>query len=239
MNAIISANTSANVLPKRVKDLTGRVFGLLTVLRYAGEGPHKAALWVCKCDCGNEHVTLGTTLTRGHIRSCGCYRRHNMRRVATSHGMASSSEYGIWLGVKKRTGDKNNPAFARYGGRGITMCDRWRDSFEIFYKDMGARPTNRHTLERKDNSMGYAPENCEWATYKTQARNRRSNKRIEFRGETLVAVQWAERYGMSDQVLCRRLKKGMSIENALTAPVRCYKKAPHHSRYEAEDFVTG
>ncbi len=237
------ATSPSNGLSPRVKDLTGRVFGLLTVLRYHGSGPapHHAALWACRCDCdaSKEFIALGTTLTRKHCRSCGCYRKANMRRIAVRHGMAASSEYGIWLGVKKRTGDKNNVAYERYGGRGITMCDRWRDSFETFYKDMGPRPTNRHTLERKDNSMGYAPENCVWATYQEQARNRRSNRILTFRGESMPAIAWAERYGMEDQVLCRRLKKGWSIEKSLTEPVRCYKKAPYQLRYEAEDLLTG
>lgn len=222
----------------RVKDLTGRRFGLLVVQGFYATNANRAGMWACLCDCGNYHVTEGRTLIRGHCRSCGCYKKARISAANKTHGGSTSSEYGIWASVNKRTSDPDNAAYPRYGGRGITMCAEWQNSYEQFIADMGPRPTNRHTLERKNNSLGYSKENCVWATYQEQARNRRSNRYLEFNGERMMVVQWAERFKIKDQIILKRLKSGWSIEKSLTETVREHKKGPRHFGREPEDFVT-
>lgn len=139
-----------------------------------------------------------------------------------SHGQCSrtkgpTSTYSAWRAMHKRCSDTNHPLFKNHGGRGIIVCARWT-SFENFFADMGMRPVGL-TLERKDNDKGYEPDNCVWASAAQQARNRRSTRLIEFRGETLCLKDWADRFGMEQSRLSRRLGM-MDMERAVTLPVR-------------------
>lgn len=239
MNELIPATTSANARPKRVKDLTGRVFGLLTVERYDGLNPAGKAMWACKCWCGKETTVVGYSLSNGDSKSCGCLRDRIVSQNSTRHGQAGTDIYWIWRGIKKRTESEGYSQFKKYGAIGRGLSKEWSESFETFAKEIGPRPSKKHTIDRINNLLGYSKENCRWATYTEQARNRTSNRILEWRGEKLPLCVLAERYGMTDQVLGRRLRKGMTLELALTTPVRCYKKAPHQLRYEAEDLLTG
>ncbi len=238
--------TAARVKKQAVrrKDLTGRVFGLATVLHF--EKNHEvtgAALWRCRCDCwpgtSKEFVTEGRTLLRGHVRSCGCYRVSTSRRVHTTHGEAHTDIHNIWAGIKKRTGCSTDVAYKRYGAVGITMCEEWRNSYEAFRDYVGPRPSKKHTLDRIEGTKGYFPGNVRWATYKEQALNRKSNRRLLFDGKNLTLSEWGEKLGIDDQVLGTRLKAGWSIQKTLTTRLREHKKTPRHFGREAEDFVTG
>lgn len=111
------------------------------------------------------------------------------------------------------------PEYRNYGARDITVCERWRNSFEAFYSDIGPRPTKNHSIERINNSGDYSPENCRWATQKEQSRNKRNNRFLTYKGETLSMVEWAERLGMSYSVLNNRMFYNWPIERALTEPV--------------------
>lgn len=121
--------------------------------------------------------------------------------------------------TQKRCLDSNNQSYPNYGGRGVTVCDRWKDSFEAFLEDMGDRPSEAHTIDRIDNNKGYYKENCRWVDRKTQGRNKRNNCLIEFQGETRCLSEWAELVGLSVATLKTRLKLGWSIERALTIPL--------------------
>lgn len=239
MTAIISATASITALPPRVKDLTGRVFGLWTVEGFDSLNERGKAMFRCVCWCGKTGVIDGASLSRGHSRSCGCLRDKIVSQANTKHGKWGTDVYGIWCGIKKRTENPDYCDYPRYGGRGIGISKEWSESFTRFADDMGPRPTNKHTVDRINNSLGYSKENCRWATYKQQARNRRGNRIHIFRGENVVQSELAERYGMTHQVLVRRLKKGMDLETALTMPVRCYEKGPRHIGREPEDSLTG
>lgn len=129
-------------------------------------------------------------------------------------------EHKAWYGMIRRCHLPSHAAFANYGGRGITVCKRWRESFSTFLQDMGERPGPGFEIDRIDNSQGYSPDNCRWATVTTNARNRRSNRKITAFGETLLLVEWAEKFGLNADTISKRLDSGWDAERAISAPAR-------------------
>lgn len=136
-----------------------------------------------------------------------------------SHGRYKTPEYRAWAAMIQRCSNPNNPQFQDYGGRGITVCSRWK-SFAAFYEDMGDRPSRSHTLERVANGGNYQPGNCCWETRSAQARNRRSNTWVTHNGESLILNDWARRYAIAKSTVYQRIKRGWPISRALTEPVR-------------------
>lgn len=212
---------------KLVKDMTGQRFGRLVVLKWAGTDGNRSALWATRCDCGREKVVSRELLRSGKTRSCGCLAHESAvesGRKKRTHGMTDTSTYYIYQGIIQRCHNPKAPAYGEYGGRGITVCQRWLDSFESFLADMGERPEGL-TLDRIDNDKGYGPDNCRWATWVEQANNRRSGVFVEHEGRRLSTAQRARELGMRQDTLMNRLKSGWSIVAALTTRVR-----PHRSK---------
>jgi len=141
------------------------------------------------------------------------------------HGLSYTPEYRVWQTMRLRCHEPTNPAFPNYGGRGITVCDRWRNSVETFIADMGPKPSAKHEIDRIDNNRGYEPGNCRWVLRSENDRNRRSNRLITYQGETLAMVAWCERLGLTPTAVAKRLRAGWTVEKALETPVR--PKAPN------------
>lgn len=198
-------------MPKII-DLTGQRFGLLTVVE-RDRLPSGVAAWKCKCDCGGERLVRGGHLTEGAIKSCGCVKSVGN----TSHGEYRSPEWVCWMNMVQRCTNPNNPAYDRYGGTGIEVCERWM-KFENFLADMGKRP-NGMSIDRRDNNKGYELSNCRWATDTTQARNRKVTVELELNGRKQSLMEWADELGMKASVIHTRLWRGWSVEKALTTPV--------------------
>jgi hypothetical protein len=200
-----------------ITDLTGQTFNRLTAQHFVGIGPSRKSYWCCLCSCGGAVVVMMSALRNGNSPSCGCIRRENQLKLHQTHGMTHTQEFNIWTGMIQRCHNPKHTNYKYYGGRGIFVCDAWRDSFEAFYADMGPAPSGT-SIERKSNADGYSKENCYWASKTEQANNMRSNRLVTWRDETLTLAQWARRTGQKYAALLARLDRGMDIESALTLP---------------------
>lgn len=209
-----------------MKDLSGQVFGDLTVLHPTLKRKFSCVVWACQCVCGALVEESSNKLQTGEKKSCGCRKTRvttalNIARTKHGHAKtrAPSPTYRCWRSMITRCEDPAHRQFRHYGGRGIKVDPRWRNSFETFLQDMGERPEGR-TLDRKDPNLDYSPDNCRWATDEEQASNRRSNVYLTFNGETLTVSAWARKLGCKVSALRMRLSKGWSVERTLTDPVQ-------------------
>lgn len=201
------------------EDLTGQVFHKITVIEYAGtDRKSKSTLWKCKCECGKEFISRKTPLQNGQTKSCGCLSKSGVLTI--KHGMSKHPVYMVWESMRRRCATDNPD----YGGRGIKVCEEWVNSFETFYRDMGDSYEKGLTIERIDVDGDYTPENCKWATRMEQQNNRRVNNFITVFGERMTVAQAARKYNMSRTTLDRRLNRGDSPEDAVSAPVKKYNR---------------
>lgn len=207
-------------MPKLI-DLTGQRFGRLTVVEraenYVAPNGRQAARWVCLCDCGNKTTVVGGDLRTGRTKSCGCFEqesRYLSRNII--HGGFGTKLYNVWRGMKKRCYNPKNKFFKDYGGRGITVCDEWRDDFAKF-RDWAMANGYREDLsiDRIDNDKGYSPDNCKWATREEQGNNKRSNRAFLVNGKKKTMAELCREYQKNRGKVEGRLKNGWTIEEAL------------------------
>lgn len=206
----------------RVK--SGQVFGRITVIEYHGKKK-----WRCRCSCGQTLNINGSSLLQGNTKSCGCYKIDLVAAMNRSHGLTETSEYSAWCHLKARCLNKNNPAYPDYGGRGIMVCERYRESFANFLVDIGPKPAMELSLDRTNNDLGYScgvcqecqangwPFNIRWATASQQILNSSRAHFVTFNDETLPISEWAVRLGVNVGTLSQRLKK-YPPEIAFTKP---------------------
>lgn len=209
-------------------DITGKKFARLTVLSILGSRKNGQIFWRVVCECGNESYAEGWALRNGAVLSCGCYAVERIKESKTIHGMSKSPEHAVWRKMQGRCYRKTSPDYSRYGGRGILICDRWlhgdgeKNGFQCFYEDMGPRPSPSHQIDRKDNGGPYSPDNCEWASPKVQANNRRSNRIVTMMGRDMTFSQAVEMFSVGpsySMVMYRTKKMGWSLERSLLIPI--------------------
>lgn len=205
-----------------LKSLVGQRFGKLLVLSRAANRKPGRPVWLCRCDCGAVTDVCAGNLRRGLTRSCGCL----IGSGHITHGRSHSRTHEIWKSMRQRCLSPASNGWHRYGGRGITVCQRWQ-KFEAFLDDMGEAPPGL-SLDRIDNDGPYSPENCRWATVVQQARNKRNNSGYEHNGVHRLWAEWAEESAVSAQLLRSRVVVWKwDFERALrTPPTRRSRTAP-------------
>lgn len=209
-------------------DLTGQKFGRLTVIKRAKNRTRPSGgtvvRWACQCDCGRIVVVDSYALRSGHTQSCGCRKIDILLTHSKKHGLSGSFGYRTWDTMIQRCTNPNHKHFLSYGGRGITVCDKWRNSFQSFFDDISKLPhfgEYGYTLDRINVNGNYEPDNVRWATKKEQQNNMRSNRLITYNDETKTISQWAEELGFNTNTLYARIVTyGWNIERAMTEPVQ-------------------
>jgi hypothetical protein len=201
---------SAGVRPmSRLIDLTGMVFGKWTVIEKGPIGENTS--WKCRCECGSVRLVKSHYLRNGRSKHCGCTQW-------VKHGMSKTPEWTCWQNMIHRCERVKHPEYIRYGARGITVCERWRTSFENFLEDMGVRPSKEHSIDRVDTNGNYCKSNCRWATKKTQAQNTRRNRLVTYKGETKCVSEWSRTLGIPASGLRLRILSGWSADDAIETP---------------------
>ena len=203
-----------------LKDLTGMQFGRLTVIDRASNTKDGSARWNCVCSCGTKKTIMGSSLLRGATVSCGCYQKEMIIRKQTTHGQTHTRLFHVWQHMRNRCYNENYKFYNYYGGRGISVCDEWRDDFVPF---MNWAKSNGYsddlTLDRIDTNGNYEPSNCRWISRADQMNNTRLTKKYTMTGETHSIAEWCRIYNVPHERTRHRLVvRGWSIEDALTVP---------------------
>lgn len=220
-----------------MKDLTGKRFGKLTVVSFYEKRKSKSGstkyMWRCKCDCGNYVIANADNLKSGHTKSCKCLRKEiSTKRILqqsknnVKHGLAGTRIYYAWHSMLERCYNPFDNNFSRYGGRGIIVCDEWKNDVQAFYKwsirnGFDEKSNGKDcSIDRIDVNGNYEPNNCRWVNQITQANNRRTNKKFFYKGDTYTIAELARKTGMSDGLLRNRLARGWDVNKAVNYEVK-------------------
>lgn len=204
-------------------DLTGLTFDRLTVVKLHGKSAARNLIWECKCKCGNTCNITGKSLRSKGKKSCGCINRELLivrNKNNATHGMSGTKAYNTWARMKQRCEDINYHGYKDYGGRGISVYDKWSKDFTEFYKYMGDPPSKKYSIDRIDNDSNYEPGNVKWSTSTEQCNNRRGNVFITNNGKTMTIGEWTKEKSLNYNTLYARLqKKNWNIERSLNDKV--------------------
>ena len=229
MSSIQDLNFIPNKIPASLKDLTGLIFGRLSVQGYCG-----GSRWLCVCECGSLKAIEGRYLSAGRSKSCGCGKRKHKTKKRWGHKL-----YNIWNGIRQRCNNPNRHSYPYYGGRGIQLCQRWSEDFFAFVEDMGHRPDG-HSIDRIDNDAHYScgscsqcikngwKANCRWASNEMQNNNSRKNRRITIGGQEKTLAQWCGGYGTEMyRRAANRIHNGLWCEECAFTIPRLGSKCTH------------
>lgn len=201
----------------KYKNLVGQKFNRLTVIELSEDYKPGKRFWKCKCDCGNVIYLDTARLTTGHTKSCGCLQTESRKNSRKIHGESKTKLYQIWRAMKQRCTQEKQISYHLYGGRGISVCKEWMDSYIVF-RDwaISSGYVDGLTIDRIDSNKNYCPENCRWVTPKEQANNTRKNLRIEYKGQVKTLSEWCDYYGKNyHTVQCRLWRSRCSFETAM------------------------
>lgn len=197
------------------KDIAGKKFNKLTAIKFSHMDENYCQFWLFKCDCGNEKIIKMRNVELGTTVSCTCH----IRKLTTKHGYTNNPVFNIWKKIKARCHDSNDQAYAYYGGRGLSMSEEWKDSFDTFVRDMGVRPSKNHSIDRIDNDIGYSKENCKWSTKHEQQMNRRNTIYVDYNGEKVKLFELCEKINVDYVRTFKRIMYyGWDIEKSITTP---------------------
>lgn len=211
----------------KINNIEGKKFGRLLVIELhsiSRNGRQSKVKWICKCDCGNDVVCTGDNLRGSHTKSCGCFKSQSSAGRAYKHGMHGSHTWLSWREARYRVSNPNHPKWHRYGGRGISMCERWFNSFEEFFKDMWTCPPDK-TIDRINNDGDYEPGNCRWATPSEQANNTSTNGIVKSNGTEMTISQYCKLHGLCpSKFRYRHVVRGLPIEIATKQTLEVMKR---------------
>lgn len=197
-------------------DLIGKRFHKLLVVEKANNQKHKT-MWKCKCDCGSITLVTTSNLNANRVKSCGCLRIDQLIKRSTTHNQRHTSLYEVWKSIKQRCLNPQSKAYKNYGGRGICICDEWKNNFENFYKwSISNGYTKGLTIDRIDNNSNYSPQNCRWVTRLQQANNKRNTIYLTINNKTDSLSNWLRFYNVNRSTYMTRIKYGKTPEQALT-----------------------
>lgn len=203
------------------KDLKNNKIGKLFVAELSKKDKHNKYVWKCICECGNiSYVTTGDLLS-GKVKSCGCLKRENTIKIFTTHNKTHTKIYNTYNNMKQRCYNKKSPKYKYYGGRGITICEEWKNDFEKFYNwSVNNGYKENLTIDRINVNGDYEPNNCRWVTQKTQSVNKRNNRFITYDGQTLTIKEWSEKLNIPYTRITTRLYRGVPISELFEPPER-------------------
>lgn len=207
-------------MTRRPLRLEGMTFAELRVIGLDDAMRRQGRYWLCECSCGKKTSVVGTKLVSGHTKSCG---HLASKGVPPTHGDTESREYRIWTDIKQRCCNPKRDAYYRYGGRGIKICDRWKDDYAAFLADMGRAPDPKAQIDRIDNDGDYCPENCRWVSQAENKRNKANTRYVEYQGRRMRVAEWADELGVPVRLLNLRYSRGWAPDEIisgkrLTAP---------------------
>ena len=219
---------------KEPENLIGKRFGRVVVLERVNIKTRNI-MWKCLCDCGATKIISGGNLKGGNVRSCGCLANESTTRFAKVHGKSHTRLFRVWSGIRNRCLCPNDKHYKDYGGRGITLCEEWKNDFMAFYNWAYANgydetaPKGKCTIDRIDNNKGYSPDNCRFVNLKVQANNKRNNHIVAVGKEALTVAEVADMANIEYNTMCGRVNKGWDIESAINTPLNSKKSRRIHN----------
>jgi hypothetical protein len=219
---------------RRLAAIAGQEFGRLVVtvpFVDVSAGGHRRA--EVRCGCGTVRLYNIAKLLSGAVVSCGCYRKERIAaqgRANKTHGKDGTPEHRTWTSMVYRCHNPRAAGYHNYGGRGIRVCDEWRESFDEFLKHIGPRPSAKYSIDRINNDGNYEPGNVRWATRTEQSRNRRTNRLVTVGARTMTIIEWSKETGLSNALICQRLGLGWPPEEAVSLQPLSREKCRQHGR---------